>query len=263
MMRSIFRSLKRFILIALSKMPSTLLEAIEKLFQEANGKGFGTSSIELEVRLFKNALDSLNITSPILIDLGGNIGLWSLEFKRVYPKSEIHIFEPSSTAFEKLVANTKNQKNVKVYNLAADVENGTRLLHSDQPGSGMASFYERNLDHFGIEIQNTEPVECIKVDDFIQQNGITPNCLKIDIEGHELSILRSVRAIGQKFRVILFEFGGCNIDSKTYFQEFWYFFRSNDYKLFRVSPSGLKEIECYNESLETFRTTNYIAVAQD
>ena len=146
-MTSIFRSLKRFILIALSKMPSTLLEAIEKLFQEANGKGFGTSSIELEVRLFKNALDSLNITSPILIDLGGNIGLWSLEFKRAYPKSEIHIFEPSSTAFEKLVANTKNQKNVKVYNLAVDVENGTRLLHSDQPGSGMASFYERNLDH--------------------------------------------------------------------------------------------------------------------
>ena len=262
-MRSILRSCKRFILITLSKMPTTTLEAIEKLFKEANGKGFGTSSIELEVRLFKNELDSLNITSPILIDLGGNIGLWSLEFKRAYPESEIHIFEPSSTAFEKLIANTKNQKNICVYNLAVDVENGTRLLHSDQPGSGMASFYERNLDHFGIEIQSTEPVECIKIDDFIQQNEITPNCLKIDIEGHELSILRSVSSIGQKFRVILFEFGGCNIDSQTYFREFWFFFKSNNYTLLRVSPSGLKKIKSYNESLETFRTTNYIAVAQD
>jgi FkbM family methyltransferase len=223
-------------------MPSNALEAIEKLFQE---------------------LKSLNIISPILIDLGGNIGLWSLEFKTAFPKSEIHIFEPSTAAFEKLATNTKNLEKVTVYNLAVDVENCTRLLHSDQPGSGMASFYERNLDHFGIDIQNTEPVECIKIDDFIQQNGITPNCLKIDIEGHELSILRSVSAIRQKFRVILFEFGGCNIDSKTYFQEFWYFFKLNDYKLFRVSPSGLKEIKSYNESLEIFRTTNYIAVAQD
>lgn len=263
MMGSILRSLKRFIVIALSKMPSTSLEAIEKLFQEANGKGFGTSSIELEVRLFKTELGFLNITTPTLIDLGGNIGAWSLEFKKVYPESEIYILEPSPAAFEKLVSNTKNLKNINVYNLAVDIENGTRLLHSDQPGSGMASLYERNLDHFGIEIQSTESVECIKIDDFIQQNEITPNCLKIDIEGHELSILRSVSSIGQKFRVILFEFGGCNIDSQTYFREFWYFFKSNNYTLFRVSPSGLKKIKKYNESLETFRTTNYIAVAQD
>jgi FkbM family methyltransferase len=244
-------------------MPSNSLEAIEKLFQEANGKGFGTSSIELEVKLFQKVLDSLNITKPILIDLGGNIGLWSLEFKRVYPESEIHILEPSSAAFKKLAENIKHQKNITIHKLAVDVKNGTRLLHSDQPGSGMASFYERNLNHFGIEIKNAEPVECIEIDDFIQQNGISPNCLKIDIEGHELSILRSVISIGEKFRVILFEFGGCNIDSHTYFQEFWYFFESNNYKLFRVSPSGPKEVKSYNESLETFRTTNYIAVAQD
>jgi len=260
-MRKLFRSLKGVIVFVLSKMTSNSLEAIEKLFQEANGKGFGTSSIELEVRLFKNALQSLNITSPTLIDLGGNIGLWSLAFSSAYPDSEIHILEPSSTAFEKLLTNTKTLQNISIYNLAVDVETGTRLLYSDQPGSGMASFYERNLDHFGIEIQNSEPVECIKIDDFIHENGIAPNCLKIDIEGHELSILRSVSSIGSKFRVILFEFGGCNIDSHTFFQEFWYFFKSNNYKLFRVSPSGPKEIKKYSESLETFRTTNYIAVA--
>jgi len=261
--KSLFRNLKGFLLIVLSKFPSKSLEAIEKIFQEANGKGFGTSSIELEVKLFLKKLESLNIITPVLIDLGGNIGLWSLEFKRVYPDSEIHILEPSSAAFKKLAANTKHQRNITIHNLAVDVENGSRLLHSDQPGSGMASFYERNLNHFGIEIKNTESVECTKIDDFIQQNGISPNCLKIDIEGHELSILRSVTSIGQKFRVILFEFGGCNIDSHTYFQEFWYFFEENNYKLFRVSPSGPKEVKSYNESLETFRTTNYIAVAQD
>lgn len=262
-MKSLFRNLKRFLLVVLSKFPSNSLEAIEKIFQEANGKGFGTSSIELEVKLFQKKLESLNINSPVLIDLGGNIGIWSLEFKRVYPKSEIHILEPSSTAFKKLAANTKHQRNITIHNLAVDVENGRRLLHSDQPGSGMASFYERNLNHFGIEIKSTESVECIKMDDFIQKNGIFPNCLKIDIEGHELSVLRSIVSIGQKFRVILFEFGGCNIDSHTYFQEFWYFFNANNYKLFRVSPSGPKEVKSYNESLETFRTTNYIAVAQE
>lgn len=261
MIKQLTRSLKTFAVFIMSKIPSGFLDSIEKLIQEASGKGLGTSSINLEVKLFKNALQSLNISSPTLIDLGGNIGCWSLEFKRAYPDSEIHILEPSSVAFEKLTTNTKNLDNIHSYNLAVDVEAGTRLLHSDEPGSGMASFYQRNLDHFGIGIQNTELVECVKIDNFIKQNRIEPNCLKIDIEGHELSILRSISSIGSKFKVILFEFGGCNIDSRTFFQDFWYFFKLHNYQLFRVSPSGLREVMSYSETLEVFRTTNYIAVA--
>ena len=60
-------------------------------------------------------------------------------------------------------------------------------------------------------------------------------------------------------RSIQFEFGGCNIDTKTYFQDFWYFFKERDFDLYRISPLGLIRILEYKESDEFFTATNYIA----
>ncbi|WP_445778772.1 hypothetical protein [Shewanella sp.] len=44
--------------------------------------------------------------------------------------------------------------------------------------------------------------------------------IKIDIEGHELSVLKVFGAAIEATKVIQFEFGDCNIDTRTYFQDF-------------------------------------------
>ena len=62
-----------------------------------------------------------------------------------------------------------------------------------------------------------------------------------------------------KISVIQFEFGGCNIDTRTFFQDFWYFFQDNGFDIYRVSPIGLIKVKKYNERDEIFTTTNYIA----
>jgi hypothetical protein len=61
---------------------------------------------------------------------------------------------------------------------------------------------------------------------------------------------------------ILFEFGGCNIDSRSYFQDFYYFLRNFGFtQLFRLAPSGyLVPIPKYREIDEQFRTTNFVAI---
>ena len=64
--------------------------------------------------------------------------------------------------------------------------------------------------------------------------------------------------------IVTFEFGGCNIDTRTFFQDFWYFFVDVNMKLFRISPAGyLVHIQSYKESDEQYRTTNYIATKSD
>jgi hypothetical protein len=63
----------------------------------------------------------------------------------------------------------------------------------------------------------------------------------------------------QATNIFQFEFGGCNIDSRTYFQDFWYFFKENNFVIHRITPFGLEKIERYRESDEFFSTTNYIA----
>jgi hypothetical protein len=63
----------------------------------------------------------------------------------------------------------------------------------------------------------------------------------------------------KKIDNIQFEFGGCNIDSRTYFQDFFYLLKDN-YRIYRVLKDGLFEIPTYKETYEIFTTINYSAV---
>ena len=88
--------------------------------------------------------------------------------------------------------------------------------------------------------------------------------LKIDVEGHELDILYGSLYMlrNERIKMISFEFGGCNIDSRTYFQDFWYFFKENGmWSIFRIAPSGyLVPIQQYKEIYEQFCTTNFLVI---
>ena len=50
--------------------------------------------------------------------------------------------------------------------------------------------------------------------------------MKLDVEGHELDVLEGSRKTINSIKLIQFEFGGCNIDSKTFFQDFYYFLKT-------------------------------------
>lgn len=63
--------------------------------------------------------------------------------------------------------------------------------------------------------------------------------------------------------MVTFEFGGCNIDTRTFFQDFWYFFSKNDMAIYRILPNAtLYHIDSCRETDEQFITTNYIAITK-
>ena len=101
------------------------------------------------------------------------------------------------------------------------------------------------------------------IDDFVAENGLgTVDFAKFDIEGHELAALRgAARTMEQgKIRALSFEFGGCNIDSRTYFQNFWYALGTLGYRIYVVNPLfGATRLKAYDERHEVFLTTNFIA----
>lgn len=63
----------------------------------------------------------------------------------------------------------------------------------------------------------------------------------------------------KRIDAIQFEFGGCNIDSRTFFQDFFYLLKDN-YKIYRVLKDGLLEMPIYKETYEIFITINYLAI---
>ena len=84
--------------------------------------------------------------------------------------------------------------------------------------------------------------------------------MKLDVEGFELQCLQGAGKYINKIKVIQFEFGGCNIETRTFFRDFWCFFSKYNFDLYRISPFSLVKLDKYSENYENFLTTNFIAV---
>ena len=87
--------------------------------------------------------------------------------------------------------------------------------------------------------------------------------LKIDVEGHELDVLKGakINPQGGRIKCIQFEFGRCNIDTRVFFQDFWYLLNGKyGCQNYRITPLGIKNIKKYTELDEIFLTTNFLAV---
>jgi FkbM family methyltransferase len=224
------------------------------------GTGAGTSSSG-EVNAIKYVKSKLKTKNPVLFDVGANVGSYSellIEYFKNDPR--VFSFEPSRTTFEKLNSNLSS-KHVSTFNFGFGETNSKLKLYSNFESSGLASVYNRRLEHFGIEMKLNEEVELKTIDSFCDEMDINMiDFLKIDVEGHEISVLKGATILlnQKKIRFIQFEFGGCNIDSRTYFQDFYYLLKDN-YYLYRIVKDGIYKIENYKEMYEAFNTTNYLA----
>jgi len=204
-----------------------------------------------------------NEKSLIIFDVGGNLGNYSKTLSLFFKtKATIHSFEPSKKTFELFKNTTKGFQNIIPNNFGFSDKESCQIIYSNGVASGLASIYHRNLDHLGISMDMQEEIKLSTIDSYCRMNNIDRiNFLKLDIEGHELNALNGAKEMieGGKIDIIQFEFGGCNIDSGTYFQNFFYFLKDK-YKIYRILKDGLFEILTYKETYEIFITINYLAV---
>ncbi|MDC0874502.1 FkbM family methyltransferase [Flavobacteriaceae bacterium] len=220
------------------------------------GFGIGSYSLSLEIRNVKKVLKK----PRIIFDVGGNKGEYSKSLFKTFKDSKIYIFEPSKLNHSILIKRFKNN-NVVINNVAVSDKNESSKLYFSKQGEGIASLSKRKLDHFDINFNLSEEVTVITLKKFMVENKINKiDFLKLDIEGYELNALKGLEDFIHKVDLIQFEFGGCNIDTRTFFQDFFYFFKSKNFQLYRISFFGMIKINNYREFYENFTTTNYLAV---
>lgn len=119
----------------------------------------------------------------------------------------------------------------------------------------------RRLDHFGLEFGHSEEAPLTTLDDLL--GGAPVDLFKLDVEGRELDVLKGAASTAPRVSVIQFEFGGCNIDTRSYFQDFWYLLTEQGFGIWRIGPHGLQLVLNYSESDEVFLTTNFFAARTD
>jgi len=195
-----------------------------------------------------------------VFDVGANIGSYTLKIKKQLGNVEVHAFEASKKTFGVLKENTKDEKNVILVNKAVSDQEGLATLFSDKENSGLASLFDRQLGALNIDFSLREKVELTTLDTYCKENGIDRiDFLKMDIEGNEYKALIGAKAMLSQGRIgaIQIEFGGCNIDSKTFIRDFWYLLNEK-YDMYRILQNSIEKIDKYDEKLEIFVTTNFL-----
>jgi len=196
-----------------------------------------------------------------VFDVGANLGKYAVELANVFSdKCIIYSFEPSLETYNAMVKNVESNNKIIPCNFGFGETETSLKLYTDRSQSGSASIYKRKLDHFNIEMSKHEEVSISTIDNFCLKNNIEKiHFLKLDIEGNEYNALLGAekKLKEKKINFIQFEFGGCNIDSRTYFQDFWYLLK-DDYNFYRIVKNGLRPIKNYSESLEIFITINFL-----
>lgn len=240
--------LSRSRLVAL--LGTSRLDRIELYVQLGQGKGWA-SQVNQEVQSIRQLLDH---EAAVVVDAGANVGDWTLAALEAFPQAQIHAIEPSVAADR--LANRANTERVSIHRLAFSNHDGEAVLYANARGSPVGSLYRREL----LDITVEQAVPARSLASWAAENGVESiDVLKLDVEGHELAVLQGAGDLLVQVGVLQFEFGGCNVNSRTFFRDFWNLL-SPHFALYRLGPAGPIPVRKYRERDEVFVTTNYLAV---
>ncbi|MCC2680650.1 MAG: Methyltransferase FkbM [Nitrosospira multiformis] len=143
------------------------------------------------------------------IDVGANIGTFTLVAAHRAVRGQVHAFEPSAHHFARLAHNIElnDFKNVTLNRKGLYDQPGEAVLFlpsqmGEMNNSGAASLYTSGLEETR---QVSEAVSLIRLDDYVREKSIgRVDIIKIDIEGAELKALEGARETIARFRPLVF-----------------------------------------------------------
>ena len=167
-----------------------LLKPTEHIQQQLFWYGYYEKELGILLKRLVKAND-------VFLDIGANIGYFSLLAAAVSSSSRVISFEPVHKLFQELNANISinNIKNIMPVNAAVGEINEEKEIFLSAPDNlGMSSFQEPE-NYSGKK----EKVTVIAIDDWFKTSGLTKiDIIKLDVEGSELAALKGMHEVLQK-----------------------------------------------------------------
>lgn len=126
-------------------------------------------------------------------------------FLRLFPGAKIHGFEPQLAAFKALTKKYHSHPRVNLINAAISDKSGEAQFSINQ-----AAYTSSLLDSkasSGMELKETQSVETVTLDQWCEDQGVVPDFLKLDLQGHEYAALEGASTILEQTKGLLVEAG--------------------------------------------------------
>jgi FkbM family methyltransferase len=197
----------------------------------------------------------------VIFDVGANEGDYSKNVMNIFESSRltIHAFEPVTHTYSICCKTLKNFDNVVINNFGLGEKEEEAIIYTFNETTGISSLHGNNI----FRPVSSQKIYLKTLDKYCEDNGIRKiHFLKIDVEGHDYFVLRGSQTMleADKISIIQFEFGSLNINSRTYFRDF-YDLLGNKFSFYRIVKNGLIPIKKYTYRCEVFaKVTNYLAV---
>lgn len=156
---------------------------------------------EEEARQFVTELNLNDNNNRIVVDIGANIGFYTLILSHLYPKCKIISIEASPTIFEKLrlscqLNNLIPGSNIKLLNRAVSDKDGTLVeFYEKHSISTLSKEFLTNISNEIFKEEDEELnkviVKTITIDKLVETTNINEiSLMKIDVEGAEVLVLK-------------------------------------------------------------------------
>jgi len=215
-----------------------------------------------------------NKITDSIIDVGGNLGISAMGFRKLGYENNIFLFEPNKYLFKKYIKNklVKNYKNIYAFNFALGCKEEIKNFYYP--------YFKKNCIHYFCSfdknyIKNSlkitfkrkkfkivnNPIHIKKFDEI--NLNCKPKFIKIDVEGFDYEVLKGMKKTIKKNKpIILVEFNKNNFFKiKKFLKDYnvWlYFYEYSQFKIFNKNMID-KEISRTNKrNLMSIRNVFFI-----
>lgn len=214
-----------------------------------------------ELYLIRAAKDYFKTEKIAVFDVGANRGQWATLTRDILPDASIHCFEIVPQTFDILKQNMGAYKDITLNNIglsSGSAELEVTYFLTEDTGSSIQAL---PWDSVSISV----PCKVISGDHYCQQNAIDAiGLLKIDTEGHDLSVLKGFDRLLEagNIKLIQFEYGFTYIPPRATLGDVYSLLSPYGYAIGRLYPTGVefKPYDMFTD--ENFRMGNYVAVHQ-
>ena len=160
-----------------------------------------------------NLIQELLRAGGTFIDIGANIGSYTLIASEANA-ARVHAFEPHPSTFQMLRTNVELnlRSNVTLHNVALGSLEGEVFL-TDRSGSPINHIVPGRRQPTG-----TIAVPCHRMDKLCQTAEITPQIVKLDVEGFEYDVLLGFGDLLSSIQVLMIEMNGLS-DERSHGQQ--------------------------------------------